>query len=92
MAVAGRGASGEGFGWGLGATTSGCTAGDEGVGSTDFVVDAGAVAVVGTGEGFVAGAGEGVAAEVDGVVAVGVGEGVAVGAEDERDIAPGDGA
>jgi hypothetical protein len=92
LAVAGRGASVEGFDSGLGATTSGCTAGDEGVGSTDFVVGAGEGAVVGAEDTFAAGAGEGVAMEVDGVVALGVGEGVAVGAEDERDVAPGDGA
>ena len=47
---------------------------------------------MGAGVGFTTGAGEGVAVEGDGVVAVGVGEGVAVGAEDERDVAPGDGA
>jgi hypothetical protein len=92
LAVVGRGASGEGFDSDLGITASGCALAGEGVGSTDFVVEAGAVAVVGAGVGFAAGAGEGVAVEVDGVVAVGVGEGAAVGAEDERDIAPGDGA
>ena len=92
MAVAGRETSGEGFDSGLGITASGCALAGEGVGSTDFVVDVDAVAVVGAGVGFATGAGEGVAVEGDGVVAVGVGEGVAVGAEDERDVAPGDGA
>jgi hypothetical protein len=87
-----RETSGEGFDSGLGITASGCAAGDEGVDSTDFAVGASTGSVVGAGVGFAAGAGEGVAVEVDGVVAVGVGEGVAVGAEEERDVAPGDGA